>query len=156
MTRPILLACCALLTVACGEKKTPASSGDAAEDTPAEATETETSSDLPQDKNSKAFAKALVDLEITRFSPTDDGVLKYELMSFQADATWSAQAAVEIADERMDCTEGGGWSLDPATSEDNATITWTVEETNCPGREAGDLQRALVDLSGGSFNVAFR
>ncbi len=155
MTRPVLLASCAALILACGEKKDPASSADAAEEAPAEAS-AETSSDLPQDKASKDFTKALAALEITRFSPTDDGVLKYDSMSFESDATWSAAAAVEIMDERMECTESGSWSMDPATSGTNAAITWSVDDTSCAGREPGDVQRALVDLSGGSFDVSFR
>ncbi len=96
MSRHALLACAAMLTIACGEKKEPASSADAAAEEPAATSES--SSTLPQDKASKAFVKALVDLEIARFSPTDDGVLKYDTLVFSADATWSAQAAVEIMD----------------------------------------------------------
>ncbi|GEM_PF-1984568 len=155
MTRPVLLVCAAVLTLACGEKKDPASSADAAQDAPAEDIQ-EASDTLPQDKASQAFAKALVGLEITRFTPTDDGVLKYDTLSFGADATWSANAAVEIMDERMECTEGGAWSMEPATSDTNAAITWSVDSTNCAGREPGDVQRALVELGAGSFDVSFR
>lgn len=154
MSRPILLACAALVTLACGEKKEPASSADAATDAPAAAEET--SSTLPQDKASKAFTTTLVDLEITRFSPTDDGVLKYDSLSFEADATWSASAAIEIVDERMDCTESGAWSMEPATSDTSAAITWSVDSTNCAGREAGDVQRVLVELELLTFDVSFR
>ena len=154
MSRHALLACAAMLTIACGEKKEPASSADAAAEEPVATSES--SSTLPQDKASKAFVKALVDLEIARFSPTDDGVLKYDTLVFSADATWSAQAAVEIMDERIECTESGGWSMDPATTDTNAAITWSVDTTNCAGREAGDVQRALVELSAGRFDVSFR
>jgi hypothetical protein len=144
------------LTVACGEKKDPASSADAAQDAPAQASESEPSSDLPQDKTSKNFAKALVATQITKFSPTDDRLLKYDTMSFEADASWSSQAVVEIMDERLECVESGGWSMEPANSDTKATLTWTVDGTNCAGREAGDVQRAVVDLEGGGFNLSFR
>ena len=114
MTRPISLALtCALLTLACGEKKAPASSGDAAEEAPSEQT---AANDLPGDKASQAFGDALADLEIARFAPTDDGVLIYDSLSFERSGTWTAAAAVEVMDERMECTESGSWTMDPAES----------------------------------------
>lgn len=156
MTRPILLASCALLTLGCGEKKPAASSGDAADESPAAEEAPAASSTLPQDKTSQAFVDTLVAMAITRFVPTDDGVLKYDTLSFSADERWVAGAAVEIMDERMECSEGGSWSMDPATSKDEAALTWTVESTTCAGRESGEAQRVLVDLSGGTFKVSFR
>lgn len=138
---------------ACGDKAPPASAGSAPAAAPSKV------SSAPADDNSQAFARRLVATPIKNFSPSDSTGAKflYNTFSFQADGTFTAQGYVEIADEKMDCAESGPWTMDAAESETVATVSWTVEKTNCAGREAGEKTRAQVTLQSGADPVfAFR
>jgi len=106
----------------------------------------------PPDANSQKFAARLMSVQLKEFRPGDGGGAKfiYEEMRFLPDNTWSAKAYVEISGERMDCTESGPWTMDAADSADAAAIGWTVEKTDCAGREAGASLRfhLTIDKSG--------
>jgi hypothetical protein len=57
----------------------------------------------------------------------------------------------------MECVETGDWTMDPAEDEDTASMTWTINKTNCAGREVGTVQRVRMTLlKDGSFKVEFR
>ena len=114
--------------------------------------------DVPADGNSKKYAQKLIETEIKDFSPSDGGGAKFEYtrMQFAGDNTWSAEGYVEIADERMECEERGRWTMDPATSATEATVTWTLESTDCPGRESGGETRAVLKLTKSGLEAIFR
>ena len=135
-----------------GKKKKSAEA--AAEQAPA------VSPDVPDDANSRRFAKGLVAAQIRDFSPTDaatGATFVYQTMSFEPDNTWKSAGYVEVVDERMECTEAGHWSMEPAASPTEATVTWVVDKTDCPGREAGEKVRAVVKLlDDGGIDVIFR
>lgn len=138
--------------VACGEKEE--SSTSAVE----EATES-ASTVVPADKVSQAYGKRLFSAEITRFKPVDGGGADfvYDDLTFKPDGSWSANGKVTIADESMECKEMGTWTMDPAESESQATLSWTVDKTNCAGREDGTTLRAMLILDkDGSYTVKMR
>lgn len=115
--------------------------------------------DVPDDKSSKAFAEQLVGLTIQDFRPSDGGGAKFEYttLGFSPDNTWKASGYVEIMDERMECTESGSWSMEPAESNKTATLSWKLDKTDCPGRESGGETRAVVTLGKSGFDsVKFR
>lgn len=114
--------------------------------------------DTPDDKNSKKFGEALVAVSISNWSPSDGGGAKFEYttLSFNADNSWKGEGYVEIADERMECTETGKWSMDTAESATTATVTWTLDQTDCPGRESGGETRAVVTVTKSGIDAKFR
>jgi len=140
------------LTLACGEKEETSTAA-------AEEAATPSSSVVPDDKNSQAFAKKLYSLDVKRFRPVEgDGIkLEYSSFTFKPDGTWVALGAVSVADESMECKETGNWAMDAAETKDTATMTWTMNSTNCAGRETPHEQRVEVTiLDGGQFKVKFR
>lgn len=140
------------LTAACGEKE------DTSTAAPAEAAEP--SSDVvPDDKNSKAFAKKLYEIDAKRFEPVEgDGIkLEYSSFRFLPDGSWVAAGAVSVMDETMECKERGSWTMDASEDGNTAGMTWTLTETGCAGREAPTEQRVEVTiLDGGQWKVRFR
>ena len=140
------------LTLACGEKEETSTAA-------VEEAATPSSSVVPDDKNSQAFAKKLYDLDIKRFRPVEgDGIkLEYDSFVFKPDGSWVATGAVSVADESMECKEVGSWTMDPAETKDTATMTWTMDNTNCAGRSVPHEQRVEVTiLDTGQFKVKFR
>lgn len=127
----------------------PATASTAAPATP------EIEADVPSDGNSKKFAKALVGLDITKFRPISDGLI-YDKLTFNADNSWEAQAAVEMMDEKMECIEKGTWTMDPAESATIAIMTWKIDSTDCPSRTAPDEIRLKVTITGNGIQTAFR
>ena len=115
--------------------------------------------EVPDDATSRRFAKGLIAAQIRDFSPTDattGATFVYERMSFEPDNTWNSSGYIEVMDDRMECTESGHWSMEPATSPTEATVTWKVDKTDCPGREAGEQVRAVVKLlDDGGIDVIF-
>ena len=103
---------------------------------------------VPDDANSKAFAEKLASMDIQGFSPSSaaGGDIVYTHLKFRDEGVWAATGYVEAQDEKMDCSETGTWTMEPATSQSTATMTWKTSTTDCTGREAGGEQRALVTL----------
>ena len=119
----------------------------------------EVSTDIPGDKDSEKFADALMALTIERFSPTDTtsgAKFLYTSLDFASGNIWNAVGYVEMMDEMMECTEGGTWSMDPAESATTATMTWTIDQTDCVSREAGHTTRYRVTVEGGRIDVEYR
>lgn len=113
----------------------------------------------PDDATSKKFGGKLVTATLSNFSPADTGGAKfqYDKMVFKADNTWKADAWVEFDDEKMECVETGKWTMEPAESDKVATVAWTVDKTDCAGRDAGAAVRAQLTLSkDGSIDAKFR
>ena len=149
-----LLVACALLlpsTALAGKNKKDKGEEEAAAEAAPEPT-------TPGDAASKKFAEGLVDATIQNFNPTDaqGATFVYVTMSFLPDNTWKAKGYVEIIDERMECAESGTWTMEPAESDTVATVNWTVDKTDCGGRDAGEKTRAQVTLQNGTIDVLFR
>ena len=149
--RRVLLPTLALaLLIGCGEKNAPVESA---------AAPAASGPEIPADANSKKFADKLMGLTISNWAPDDSGDVefKYTNLTFAADNTWKAVAYVAIQDERVDCKELGTWTMDPADSATTANMTWHLEKTTCPGREAGrDLRLQMSILADGAFKVKMR
>lgn len=146
----------ALPLLACGgQKAAPAPAAAAAAATaPARAT-----GDFPDDAASRAFLQALTMMEIRDFSAVDstEGArVVFSSLRFQGDNTWAASGYVDAGEERMECTERGTWTMEPATSPKEATVTWIIDQTDCVGRDKGTSTRALFTLTGDDVDVAFR
>ena len=113
----------------------------------------------PDDPTSKKFGAKLVEATLKNFSPADTGGAKfqYATMVFQADNSWKADAWVEFDDEKMECVESGKWTMEAADSDKVATVAWTVDKTDCAGRDAGAEVRAQLTLSkDGNIDAKFR
>lgn len=115
--------------------------------------------DFPDDAASRAFLAALTMMDIRDFSAVDStegAKVVFSSLRFQGDNTWSAQGYVDAGEERMECTERGTWTMEPAASPKEATVSWVIQQTDCVGRESGATTRALFTLTGDDVDVAFR
>jgi len=113
----------------------------------------------PDDAASKKFGAKLVTASLLNFRPSDAGgaTFQYDKMTFGADNTWTAAGWVEFDDEKMECTEAGKWTMEAADSDKVANVTWTVDKTDCAGRESGSEVRAQLTLSkDGTIDAKFR
>ena len=140
----------ATLAIGCGDKADTATAApDAA---PAK------SEFIPDDKLSQQFGERLMEANLVNFKAVEgsDAELVYTSFTFAPDGRWQAQGAVEIADETMECTEAGTWTMDPAESETTASMTWVLAKTNCAGRSPGEQRVRLSLLKDGSYKVDFR
>lgn len=138
------------LLTACGEKSPSAV-------TPAAAGAPKISMTVPD--GAKPFVAQLIETSTSNFSPTDsDGaVFEYTRLQFAGDGTWSADGYVEAMDEKMECSESGTWSVEEARSSTVATISWTLTNTSCVGRDKGSETRAEVTVGkAGIENALFR
>ena len=134
----------------CGEKS-PAAASSAAESGP------KISMTVPD--GGKPFVSQLIGSTTSDFAPTDsDGAtFKYTRLQFRGDGTWAAEGYVEAMDEKMECAESGAWSVDDVSSKTVATITWTLGDTSCVGRDQGAETRAQVTVgSEGIEQALFR
>jgi hypothetical protein len=155
MNRCLTLICLALLIPSAADAKKKKKTAEA--EAPAEVVEV--TPDIPGDKNSEKFAEALLGLSIERFSPTDassGAKFLYTALSFSPDNTWQAAGYVEMMDEKMECTEGGSWSMDAAESGTVATMTWNIDQTDCVSREVGHSTRYRVTIEGDRMSVEYR
>ena len=136
-----VIAFLAFLPLACGPKTPP-------EAAPAASSQPETTMDVPIDAESRKFANSLTDLSIENWMPEDTGMadFRYSMFSFSKDNTWGGAATLTIIDESVNCEESGTWSMESAESASTATITWVVQETDCPGREKGKSLRAKATI----------
>ena len=118
----------ALALAACGPKEAPV-----------QATPTEAGPQVPDDQSSRRFGEKLVNLQVISWSPSDGGAVQfmYNTLQFRRTNTWQADATVSILDEEVSCQENGAWTMDPAQSDNTATVEMTVDKTSCPGREVG-------------------
>ena len=145
---PLVLA---FALVACGEKEPTTTAA------PAEAASTK-SDKVPSDPSSEKFGEKLFKLEITSFRPIDGGgaSLIYDRLTFAPDGTWTATGSVTAADEKMECVETGDWTMDPAEDEDTASMTWTINKTNCAGREPQGQPRRHQRCAGAAHRAPHR
>lgn len=143
-----------LLLVACGEKAAPAPTAAAA--APAAANEPEPTT--PGDAASKAFAKRLLATPLTDFRPGDSAGVDfvYGKVTFRGDNTFVADARLSIDGESMDCAETGTWTMDPATDERTASMTWSMTKTTCAGRPSTLESRVQLSADGAGWKVEVR
>ena len=148
----ILLLPLALNTADAKKSKSPeAASADAPADTPVEA-----QADVPGDAASKKFSKALLAPEgFNNFVPDVEGLV-YKNVRFSPDNTWTADAAIELMDESMECTESGTWTMDPAQSPKTSGMEWSIDSTDCPSLDSGRKLRILATLNGTSIEAEYR
>ncbi len=150
MHRTLLPSLALTLLIGCGDKNAPVE---------AAAAPAASGPQIPADAASKKFAEKLLNLTITNWAPEDSGDVEFEYTSltFAANNTWQAAAYVAIQDERVDCKELGTWTMDAADSATTANMTWNLEKTTCPGREAGrELRLQLSILADGAFKTKMR
>ncbi len=150
--RPTLLLV-PLLLLGCGKKSTsPASAADGGSSPTFTA-------EMPDTEAARAYAAALVETAVTDFQPTGGGggvTFEWDRLTFAPDGTWAADAHVEASFEEMPCRETGTWRMDSAASATVATLVWTVSETSCAAREAGEELRVQMELGGDAPEIRFR
>ena len=114
--------------------------------------------DFPGDPASQAFLATLSAMELPSFSAVDGGGASVMMrsMRFKADNTWAGSGYTDFGEERMDCSESGTWTMEPASSATVATVSWKLEQTDCVGRTAGTENRAVFTIVGEDIEVAFR
>ena len=111
--------------------------------------------DVPDDAKSKKFSKKLIETPMKHFRPVDQ--LSYNDLLFKGDNTWHAEGKVTLGFEDDACSESGTWTMDAASSETVAVVTWTVASTDCASRKPGSDTRAQITLkSGGQYQFQFR
>lgn len=139
------------LLVACGEKEETNTAA-------AEGGSVALADSIPADDASQAFAMQLIETDFAGFKPIDGGGAEFEYsrLEFMPDASWSANGAVTVADETMECTESGTWEMDPASSKEMATVGFTVGKTNCAGREEGAVTRIQIEFTKDGYDIKFR
>ena len=146
----LLLSTVCLFLFACGSKESSSTGA------PAQAAQG-MHDGVPADGTSQNFAKKLTGLSISNFNPEDTGSLKlkYITLDFRTDGSWSADASMtDPFDEATPCTEAGSWSMEAAESATAATVTWSLQETNCIARSAGgEIRAKLVIGKGGSIEA---
>lgn len=145
-----------LTLTGCGEKK-PANT--ATSGSPAAAAGVTDETKIPDDDTSRAFANRLIGNPIRDFKPADnsDALFIYKTMTFKANNAWNAQGELTAQGEKVECVERGTWKMDAASANDTATMEWTVDYTNCPGRPQNNVMRVKVNISqSGVYTIQFR
>jgi hypothetical protein len=148
---PIILLPLALSTADAKKSKSPEN-----EASDAAAVPVEQQADVPGDAASKKFSKTLMSANgFNNFIPDVEGLV-YKTIRFLPDNTWSADAAIEVMDESMECTESGTWKMDPAKSPKTAGMEWDIQSTDCPSLESGRNLRILATLNGNAIDAEYR
>jgi hypothetical protein len=113
---------------------------------------------LPSDSTSIDFIDSFVSLDIQDFRPgsSSGAILTYANLTFRPDESWHADGAIRIGEDQMECSESGHWSMQPADSSTQATVTWTIDAGSC-SRSVGIEIRAQVSLlDDGEYRIQFR
>lgn len=113
---------------------------------------------IPKDDNSKMFATRILQRPITDFSPVDSmgAKLIYKTLTFKNNNAWIAESVLGVGDESVNCTESGLWSMDAATDDHTANMTWDVNKTTCPGRSESNTIRVNVNIEKGEYTISRR
>lgn len=111
---------------------------------------------MPTPDGTGGFITTLIASATSNFSPTDsDGAtFVYTRFQFRGDGTWAADGYVEAMDEKMECTEAGTWAVEEASSTTVGTISWTVNDTSCVGRDKGASSRAQLTVGKAGISSA--
>ena len=113
---------------------------------------------IPAGDDSKAFAGKILTHEVTNFTPGDGYGMKfkYSSLKFYNDNTWLAEATLGEGDDSVACKEHGTWTMDTATTEHTADMSWKLEHTTCPGRESLNMIRVTVNIEKGEYTISRR
>ena len=103
---------------------------------------------IPDDHSSRQFAERLLSLQVLSWTPSAGGSVqfKYNTLTFLQQNTWQAEAMVSVLDDELPCRENGSWIMDPAQSDNTATVEMTVEKTSCSGHEVGTKFRVKATI----------
>ncbi len=114
--------------------------------------------DVPDDANSKAFAGKILANQVTGYSPADGYGMKfvYKTLTFRNDNSWSADAILGEGEDSVACIERGTWTMDVATDEHTADMSWKLEDTTCPGRQSQNMMRVNVHIEKGVYSLQNR
>ena len=116
--------------------------------------------EMPDSKEARNFANKLVETTVTNWEPTSSGSdtkFEYLSMTFQPDGTWGADAELEASFEKIPCKESGKWSIIEMSGSNSATMSWTIDSTNCPMREANQELRIQMELpKANDWQISFR
>ena len=150
----VLIALAPTLLLACGEKAAPAPT----ETTAAAPAASEPEPTTPGDSASKAFAKRLLATPLSDFRPGDSAGVDfvYGKVTFRGDNTFVAEARISIDGESMDCAETGTWTMDPASDNGIAAMTWSMAKTTCAGRPATLDTRVQLTADGAGWKIEVR
>lgn len=121
-------------------------------------TATSAATKLPEGNNAKSYAEKLLRIPVTNWKPIANGEADfvYKRMTFSADNTWAANAQMTAQGETVDCQESGTWVMESAEAENIATMEWTVQKTNCPGRNENSIIRVKATIKDGEYDIMFR
>ena len=146
--RLFLLVTAALLFTACKKKEAAPAAA------PAAAPKTELAVQMPHEASAKKLAEKLIANGLENVNPTgsSDFSMKY---TFKPDGHWSGDGHAELGGETLDCDETGTWRIEEMV-EEKGRVEWTIVRTNCPNREAGAVQRALIGFEGKEASISFR
>lgn len=158
MHRLMILTTAALSLAACGKKN---SGTEAAADAPAASGgEAAMTAEMPDTDDARTFAGKLVDTTVTDWAPVSSGGgarFEYTSLTFLPTGRWAAEAFFEADFEKMECKEAGTWAIENADDARTATMVWTVEKTNCAGRDNGHEQRVqMIIPKAGEYKINFR
>ena len=149
--RVLALATLAALSIGGCKKTNSTPAAAAAEPAPAKSKLTV---EMPDDPAARKLAEDLIAKGLKRLNPTGSSDFSMDF-TFAGDGTWTATGEADLAGETLDCEENGTWKIDEMV-EAKGRIEWAIEKTNCPNRNNGDTQRALVGFEGDEAKVSFR
>ena len=138
-----------LFIVGCGAKKT-------TETAPVAEPEPQKDVAMPDSAEARAFAKLVVENDISDWSPTGSRDFKWVSADFKADGSLKVSAKIEAGGEVIECPETGTWSIDSAESKTSGIIEWTIAKTSCATRDDGNSQRVQLSYSGTTAKISFR
>lgn len=145
----ILLTAVALLSIAACKKK-PQEPAAAPEPEP----KVELSVEMPREAAAMKLAERLVADGLTGVNPTGSSEFSMNF-TFHPTGNWSGKGHAELGGESLDCEEAGTWKIDTMEG-DKGIVQWAIVRTNCPNRNGGDVQRALVGFEGKEHTISFR
>ncbi len=110
--------------------------------------------EIPEGAEARAFAEKLVANGLQDINPTGSSDFSMTL-EFRPDGHYAGKGHAELGGETLDCEETGTWRIEEMV-DGKARVEWTIVRTNCPNRDGGSSDRALVGFAGKEASVSFR
>src|SRR5690606_33480335 len=111
---------------------------------------------MPDTAPARRVARQLLDARLSGPHLVGDAELGLDTLIFAPDGTWQAEVYEELGGDRVGCEERGAWSIQ-AMEGDAAVVDLVLRWSTCPGREAGEHGRVLLEpLGGGRWRTAPR
>jgi hypothetical protein len=103
------------------------------------------------------FIEALLATGVVGYDVAGEGAsVVYDTMDLQEGGTYKAATTLRLeGEDPFPCVESGSWALDNDESQ-SATVgmvTFSLENTDCPGRTAPRSWRAKLEISGSDVLV---